>query len=398
MFLPIGDAPNPQNFRPWVTWVLMGLNIAVYLLLTLPMSYQGVDAASPLAQEYLRHLTPQVGFPMSPEQLLAQVRAWDLFVFAHGYKPGAANLADLFSSMFMHAGLMHLAGNMLFLWIYGDNVEHRFGRVVFLLTYLGTGVIATLSFGAFAGPSMVPLVGASGAISGVLGCYFLLFPRNRVKVFVFLFPFIMTTIMVPARIVLGIFLVLDNLLPAFFHSSSGGGVAYGAHIGGFLGGLAAAFVLDRVGWPAAPGARRSARPSAKRPAAPRRPKGLTLAEAEGILHNAVKQGDRATALKQAHLLHPSIILQQLGPDTVTLAQWLAEADETILAMGLLRRALALDRGQVDQAKIFLALGLVRLRQGQPTAAYQHLLAVFDHDPDEATAARAKSALSQIAPS
>ena len=101
---------------------------------------------------------------------------------------------------------MHLFGNMLFLWIYGDNVEYRLGRLAFLLWYLATGVAATLFFAVFALDSTVPLVGASGAISGVLGFYFLWFPRNTVRLFVFLFPFFMNVVAVPARIVLGVYL------------------------------------------------------------------------------------------------------------------------------------------------------------------------------------------------
>ena len=126
---------------------------------------------------------------------------------------------DLFTSMFMHAGFMHLLGNMVFLWVYGDNVEHRLGRVGFLFSYLLTGIAATLAFAGVAGNSGTPLVGASGAISGVLGLYFLLFPGNRVRVLVFLGWFI-TTIMLPARIVLGIYVVIDNILPLVVQSES----------------------------------------------------------------------------------------------------------------------------------------------------------------------------------
>jgi membrane associated rhomboid family serine protease len=90
-------------------------------------------------------------------------------------------------------------------------------------------------------------VGASGAISGVLGCYYLWFPRNRVKTFIFLFPFLMTTVLLPARLVLGVYLILDNLLPFLFNGGAGGGVAHGAHIGGFLGGLGLAYLIDRWG-------------------------------------------------------------------------------------------------------------------------------------------------------
>jgi membrane associated rhomboid family serine protease len=147
--------------------------------------------------------------------------------------------------MFLHGGWMHLAGNMLFLYIFGNNVEARLGSVPYLLVYLLTGVTATLFFAAFAPGSQIPLVGASGAISGVLGCYFLWFPRNRVKTFIFLFPFLMTTVLLPARLVLGVYLILDNLLPFIINGGAGAGVAHGAHIGGFLGGLGLAYGFDR---------------------------------------------------------------------------------------------------------------------------------------------------------
>jgi hypothetical protein len=155
-------------------------------------------------------------------------------------------VADLLGSMFLHAGFAHLAGNMLFLWIYGDNVEHRLGRLPFLLAYLGTGVLATLAFSLVAGASLTPLVGASGAISGVLGLYFVLFPHNRVKVLVALFPFVIDVFLVPAPLVLGLFVLVDNLLPLVV--GAGGGVAYGAHLGGFVGGLALAWWVRRSGF------------------------------------------------------------------------------------------------------------------------------------------------------
>ncbi|MCA9552876.1 MAG: rhomboid family intramembrane serine protease [Myxococcales bacterium] len=380
MLLPIGDTPNPRNFTPWVNWGLMGLNIAVYLFLTLPMSAEPVDLRDPAVQEVLR-----TGFHAASR--------WDLFTFVHGYKPGAPSFVDLMSAMFMHAGFLHLAGNMLFLWIYGDNVEHHLGRALYLVTYLLTGVAATLAFGLFAGPSLVPLVGASGAISGVLGCYFLLFPRNRIKVFVFLFPFIMNVFLVPARIVLAVFLVIDNLFPALLSSGSGGGgVAYGAHIGGFVAGLGIAWLGERVHWG------RGLTAGATRPAPKRSgPRLTTVSDVESVLVRAVESGDRAEAVRQARLLHPSQVVALLGGRAVRLAEWLAEVGEPVLAMTLLRRALALPRGQVDQAQVLLTLGLVRLSQGQVTAAYQHLLSALDHDPDPATEERVHEALRRIGP-
>ncbi len=242
MFFPFADHPNPKGFLPWVTWGLIAANVLVYLLISLPLSMSTVDPTDPALLDWLQAVAPA---GIDPRLLAAQATAYDLFTFTHGYKPAAPAVDDLLFSLFLHAGLLHLAGNMLFLWIYGDNVEHRMGRLPFLLAYLGSGVAATLAFAVLAGDSMTPLVGASGAISGVLGMYFLWFPRNRVKVFVALFPFFFNVVMVPARIVLGIFVILDNLLPLVV--GAGGGVAYGAHLGGFAAGLALAAVLGRGG-------------------------------------------------------------------------------------------------------------------------------------------------------
>ncbi|HOO47567.1 MAG TPA: rhomboid family intramembrane serine protease, partial [Deltaproteobacteria bacterium] len=199
MFIPIGDSPNPRNFTPWINWILIAANIAVYIFITLPLSSAGVDINDPTLREYLHHVSRSLPSGISLRQVLAQTSAYDLFTFVHGYKPGAPELSDLFFSMFLHGGFLHLAGNMLFLWIYGDNVEYRLGRAGYLITYLATGICATLFFSALAGNSMTPLVGASGAISGVLGLYFLLFPRNSVKVFIMLFPIYFNAIYLPAR-------------------------------------------------------------------------------------------------------------------------------------------------------------------------------------------------------
>src|SRR5690606_29843226 len=117
----------------------------------------------------------------------------------------------LLASMFMHGGFAHLAGNMLFLWIYGDNVEHRVGTLRFVGYYLVTGVAATLMHAMFFPTSGLPLVGASGAISGVLGFYYLWFPANRVHLLL-LFPFLLR-VTVPARTLLGLYIVVENIFP-----------------------------------------------------------------------------------------------------------------------------------------------------------------------------------------
>jgi len=168
----------------------------------------------------------------------------DAFVMQWAFVPSrflAAPFADaptLFSSMFMHAGWMHLGGNMLYLWIFGDNVEDRFGRARYLIFYLLCGLAATAAQLAFSLDSSVPNLGASGAIAGVLGAYVLMFPQGRVRVLTYA-----RVAEVPALIVIGLWFALQlfstvGTLATAEHA--GGGVAYMAHVGGFVAGLALA--------------------------------------------------------------------------------------------------------------------------------------------------------------
>jgi membrane associated rhomboid family serine protease len=172
----------------------------------------------------------------------------DTFVFQYGAIPalvfGQANLpemgvaipayATLITSMFLHGGWMHLIGNMLYLWVFGNNIEDVIGHVKYVLFYLTCGILATLSHALTDPSSPVPMIGASGAISGVLGAYVLLFPRARVLV---LIPGLGTT-RVAAGIVLGMWFVMQLLSGGMSLGSKGGGVAFFAHIGGFLAGMA----------------------------------------------------------------------------------------------------------------------------------------------------------------
>ena len=148
----------------------------------------------------------------------------------------------LFSSMFMHGGWMHLIGNMLYLWIFGDNVEDHWGHLRFAVIYLLCGVAASLAHIAFNLHSTLPSLGASGAISGILGAYLVLFPRNRVRVLVFRFITVM-----PAYVVLGFWIVLQfiNQLGEIGNTAETAGVAYMAHIGGFITGVAFAYIVGK---------------------------------------------------------------------------------------------------------------------------------------------------------
>lgn len=246
MFFPIGDTPNPVGFRAWMTWAIIAANVAVYVLVTLPLSVQLPVPGDPRLEAYVEMLAHAGLRHREIAQAMSGLTQYDLFVFDHGFRPSAPAIDDLFASLFLHAGFVHLAGNMFFLWIYGDNVEHRVGRLAYLILYLLTGVIATGTFALFDLESSMPLVGASGAISGILGLYFVLFPRNRVKVFVALFPFLVNTILVPARLVLGIFVIIDNFVPFLLGSHSG--VAYGAHLGGFVSGALFAIAGNAFEW------------------------------------------------------------------------------------------------------------------------------------------------------
>jgi len=160
-----------------------------------------------------------------------------------GPGPAPAIYLTILSAMFMHGGFGHILGNLLYLWIFGDNVEHRFGGGRFLLFYLVSGVAATATQWALDPTSVIPNLGASGAISGVLGAYLVLFPRNRVHAI-----FLYQVVAVPAFVALGLWIALQffNGFGAIAASEQTGGVAYGAHIGGFLAGVILAFILRSV--------------------------------------------------------------------------------------------------------------------------------------------------------
>jgi membrane associated rhomboid family serine protease len=157
----------------------------------------------------------------------------------------AAWWVTLFTSMFMHGGFLHIAGNMLFLWVFGNNIEDRLGRVKFLLFYLLAGLIAVYTQALIDTSSTAPTIGASGAIAGVLGAYALLFPKARVLTLIFIIFFV-TLVEIPALILLAIWFILQ-FVPALgqvaVESGGGEGVAYFAHVGGFVFGLAVAGVI-----------------------------------------------------------------------------------------------------------------------------------------------------------
>ena len=202
---PIRDH-NPSGQRPLITQALIALNLLVFL--TGLLLFPGESGA----------ITLQNAFGLVPRALTA----------GHGG-------LGLITHMFLHAGWMHLAGNMLFLWIFGDNLEEAMGRLPYLGFYLGCGLAAAAAQYAVDPNSPVPMIGASGAIAGVLGGYLLLYPRARVDVLV-IFIIFFRIFAIPAWITLGLWFGLQ-LMAQITAPDAAGGVAYAAHIGGFLAGV-----------------------------------------------------------------------------------------------------------------------------------------------------------------
>ena len=371
MFLPISDAPNPPG-RPLVTWAIIGLNVAVYAVAMLTLSGPA-DPSDPAVQAITRGARHGV--------LFRDLTGYDVLVYQYGFRPAHASILTLFTSMFLHGGFLHLAGNMLFLWIFGDNVEHRLGRLGYLLAYLGTGAAATLFFAALESDSGTPLVGASGAISGVMGFYFLLFPRNVVHVFIFFWVYI-RVVRIPARIVLGGYIVLSNILPYLAQGAAGvSGVAYGAHIGGFFAGLGAAFLVDRREREARP---REFREAASRPAQEGRP--VPFEELVGA--------GRMDAAAAAYFGADHHVLDRRAPrEVLVLGRWLSEQGNARGALSAFRRVMACHPDGPLAADAHLGAGLVQLRNLQrPTSAYQHFLDVIDLEPRSEAADIAREGL------
>lgn len=382
MFVPVGDSPNPPG-TPVVNWALIALNVAVFVLITVPLSQAAVDPTNPLLPEYIALVRDRVQGAMTDAEIVRAISAYDLFVFEHGFRPREASIPTLFSSMFLHGGFAHLAGNMLFLWIYGDNIEHRLGRAKYLLAYLVSGVAATTFHAAFDMESNTPMVGASGAISGVLGFYFILFPRNLVKVFVLLFPFFMQVVQIPARIVLGFYIVVSNILP-FMASAGmgGGGVAYGAHIGGFVAGIAGAAIANRLERDRTPREYRHEHP------------------ADGFdsdaLSSLVRAGRFAEASERYFAASPRQKRRVSPRDALLIGRWLSENGHPQAALSAFRNVLRDHPTGPVAADAHLGAGLVQLRNlGRPVAAYQHFLDVIDVAPDSQAADLAREGLAHI---
>jgi len=218
---------NPTELTPVVTLGIIAVNAMVWLLV------QGLGADEPLARsvcqlglipgEVLRTVPPGTSVPLGPG--------------VHCVLTADAHWSTVLTSMFMHGGWFHIIGNMWFLWVFGNNIEDSMGHARFVVFYLLCGVAAAGAQMVVAPRSVVPMVGASGAISGVMGAYTLLYPRVRVHTLVTL-GFFVTTVTLPAYVMLGYWFVLQLLMGAVGAlSPTEGGVAVWAHVGGFLTGL-----------------------------------------------------------------------------------------------------------------------------------------------------------------
>jgi len=205
--LPIGDDNSGRRIVPFVTYALIALNVLFFFV---------------------------------------ELSVSDAFIMKWAFVPGRFtsdpinDSLTLFTSMFMHAGWVHLGGNMLYLWIFGDNVEDRFGHIKFTIFYLICGIAATFAQLAFSLGSDIPSLGASGAIAGVLGAYILMFPQGRISVLQG-----RQVIKVPALMVIGLWIVLQFFsgIGSIANSAETGGVAYMAHIGGFVAGVVLVLLL-----------------------------------------------------------------------------------------------------------------------------------------------------------
>ena len=221
---PLGDDNSGITITPYVNYAFIAVNVLVFVFL---QGLGGNDAFT-----YAFSLVPKeivTGIDITTPQILTDGR--QSIQLEHVATPLPVYF-NFLSSMFMHGDLMHLGGNLLFLWIFGDNIENLIGHVRFAVFYVVCGIAAALAQVAMGPDSIIPMLGASGAISGVLGGYVLMFPTRKVRALILR---IYTT--VPAYVALGIWIGYQIVL-GYFTPSGTGGVAYAAHIGGFIAGVA----------------------------------------------------------------------------------------------------------------------------------------------------------------
>ncbi len=336
LMLPIKDLP-PNRERdhrplPTATIALLVANIGIFLFITLPIMNAG----------------PNV---------------YHEFVVRYGFRATEPSLSTILSALFLHGGWLHVLGNMFTLWIFGPAVEAKLGRVRFLLAYLMLGVVASLTYGALNQHSSIPLLGASGAIFGILGLYFLWFPLRRIRTFLMIL-WLFRFAELPARLVLGITLVVYNIIPFLLDSQTG--VAYSAHLGGFAGGLLLAWAWQY---------------NASAPQS--RPTFVPTGSAEKALAH---YSDLAPHERAA-----------LPADTIfELADGLSSAEHVAQALAVLQRFIATHPTDPALHRAHLRAGVLHWEHFQkPTPAYQHMLTVLDLAPDSAEAQEARKLLRAI---
>jgi membrane associated rhomboid family serine protease len=257
--IPIGDSPRTHT-TAWVNYLLLAANVAVFLyMLTLSTALPATRALE--VDQFLQQRNSVcAGLAASPTELDRFFCEWGLQPreFLNAFDSGAdiggqsalAVMLTLVTSVFLHAGWLHILGNMLFLWVFGDNIEDRLGHVAYLLFYLVGGSVASLAQVAIDPDSLIPIVGASGAVAAVLVAYFIWYPGATVNVIIPFFVLIFIPLPVPAVLMIGLWF-LQNLVAGYasLGTAAGpeGGVAFFAHIGGFIYGMLLAILLFNAG-------------------------------------------------------------------------------------------------------------------------------------------------------
>lgn len=237
MFPLRDENPHPPGFKPKLTILLIIINVAIFFY---EVAFTGQF------WEFSNGRAAQLFYDWGAVPACI-TGAYNISANGIIIQCPELSYASLLSSMFLHGGLMHLGGNMLFLWIFGDNIELKYGRIKFLGVYLLWGIVAGLAHIVVEPNSVIPAVGASGAISGVLGAYLALFPRSRIQTFLMM-GFFWRMIHIQARWFLPFWLIFQNILPFVIggFGQAGGGVAFMAHIGGFAIGYAFGYAYKKT--------------------------------------------------------------------------------------------------------------------------------------------------------
>ena len=208
--IPFKD-DNPTTIFPIVTIGLIAVNTIIFIL--------------------------QIFYPSDPRQIVFAYGAIPNYLLTFKAVQPIHPALTVFTSMFMHGGFFHLAGNMLYLWIFGNNIEDKLGHVRFIIFYILSGIVAAYSHAITEPSSMLPMIGASGAVSGILGAYLLLFPHAKVYTLIF-FGFFMRVVQLPAIFVIGFWIIIQFINGILSKGlANHGGVAWFAHIGGFVFGI-----------------------------------------------------------------------------------------------------------------------------------------------------------------